>query len=200
MPRVLITAFEPYGTWRSNASWLALVELTKQLPVTPQIVTRRYAVDFEIVRQRLADDLAGGFDVALHLGQAPGSTSLRLENIALNVRHDPYGPQVPAGTLERDGPVAYSSNLPIEHWAQSLRQKGIPCQVSHHAGIYLCNATLYWSRHISERNGWRTKSTFVHLPLETSQVVDEAEAWASLPAATVAAALRHILAAVDAAA
>ena len=50
MPRVLITAFGPYGKWAENASWLALVELTRHLPAQPEITTRRYPVDLEVVR------------------------------------------------------------------------------------------------------------------------------------------------------
>ena len=46
MPRVLLTAFEPYDRWKANASWLALVQLTQHLPDEPQITTRLYPVDF----------------------------------------------------------------------------------------------------------------------------------------------------------
>ena len=46
MASVLITAFEPYDRWEANSSWLALVELTKDLPSEPRITTRRYPVDF----------------------------------------------------------------------------------------------------------------------------------------------------------
>ena len=42
MKTVLITAFEPYDRWGTNASWDALVALTSQLPEQPRIVTRRY--------------------------------------------------------------------------------------------------------------------------------------------------------------
>ena len=32
MKKVLVTAFEPYDRWKTNASWLALVHLTQDLP------------------------------------------------------------------------------------------------------------------------------------------------------------------------
>ena len=57
-PRVLITAFEPYDRWRENSSWLALVELTKELPREPHVTTRLYPVDFGLVRSKLEEDLA----------------------------------------------------------------------------------------------------------------------------------------------
>jgi pyrrolidone-carboxylate peptidase len=46
MARVLLTAFGPYGSWESNASWLALTELTRELPSLPQVTTRLYPTDY----------------------------------------------------------------------------------------------------------------------------------------------------------
>jgi pyroglutamyl-peptidase len=157
-------------------------------------VTRLYPVDFAEVRRRLEEDLAQGFDAALHLGQAPGSTCLRLEAIAVNVQGVPDQPVFESDVLEAKGPVAYRSNLPLADWSAALCREGLPCQVSHHAGVYLCNATLYWSRYLCELHGWKTRATFVHLPLETSQVVAiPEEAWASLPASVAASALKFLL-------
>ncbi len=51
MTRVLLTAFEPYDTWKANASWLALVDLTSDLPSQPQVTTRLYPVDFDQLRE-----------------------------------------------------------------------------------------------------------------------------------------------------
>ena len=85
MTTVLLTAFEPYDRWPENASWLALVELTRDLPAEPHVVTRRYPVDFDAARARLFDDLAANYDFALHLGQSPGSSRVHLEAIGVNV-------------------------------------------------------------------------------------------------------------------
>ena len=142
MPRVLITAFGPYGHWLENSSWLALVELTRQLPAAPEITTRLYPVDLAVVSERLIQDLPGQ-DYAIHFGQAPGATSVQLEAIGINVGaasiHDLDQPQ----PLVREGPIAYQSQLPLAAWAGLLRDTGIPARVSYHAGTYLCNATLY---------------------------------------------------------
>jgi len=85
MARVLITAFEPYDRWKTNASWLALVQLTHNLPPQPELTTRLYPVDFAAVRERLSVDLDGDYDYALHLGQAPGIGRLHLEAVGLNI-------------------------------------------------------------------------------------------------------------------
>jgi len=154
MPRrILLTAFEPYGPWPSNSSWLALVELTRQLPHDPQVTTRLYPVDFAAVRDRLTQDLALNYDVALHLGQAPGDSAIRLETVAINVR-SPARAGLPGqtfGPLVDDGPLAYASALPMTMLAERIRAAGIPAAVSHHAGTYVCNATLYLSHYLTER-------------------------------------------------
>lgn len=193
MPRVLLTAFQPYGSWPENSSWLALVELARDLPKVPAVTTRLYPVDYEAVQQRLAADLAAGFDYALHVGQSPGSGRIALDAVGLNVAGQPdqlpdeFRPLVP------DGPVAYRCQLPLAEWAAKLRQAGIPSEVSYHAGTFLCNATLYWSHYFAERNGLRTRSAFVHLPLETSQKPQADYEVPTMPRAMLAAALRLML-------
>lgn len=190
MPNVLVTAFEPYDRWRSNASWLALVALTHDLPPSPQLTTRRYPVDFALLPERLRQDLEGNYDYVLHLGQAPGSARIRLEAVGLNIActgEDADRPLVP------DGPLAYRSRLPLGDWAVKLRAAGVPAEVSYHAGTYLCNAALYLTHYFSERMGLRTQAAFIHVPLDPSQVIDEPGEMATLPAALSAAAIRRIL-------
>jgi pyroglutamyl-peptidase len=190
MPSVLITAFEPYAVWEENSSWLALVELTKDLPKVPDITTRLYPTDFAIVQERLAADLEANFDYALHLGQAPGSGRIQLEAMGLNVEAagpDEFRPLVP------DGPAAYQSVLPLPLWARKLREAGIPSRVSYHAGTYVCNATLYLSHYFAERGGLKTRSTFVHLPLDLAQVVHADRDTPAWPRKTLATAIGLIL-------
>ena len=194
MPRVLVTAFEPYDRWKTNASWLALVQLAQDLPREPAVTTRLYPVDFAIVRQRLADDLRQNYDYALHLGQAPSTCRVQLESIGLNVGGSSSQTPDQFRPLVDGGPVAYRSPLPLGDWMLKLRRAGVPSQVSYHAGAYLCNATLYLSCHLSQQLGLKTQSAFVHLPLDVSQVVGQPQDAPSLPTAISASAIRLILA------
>src|SRR6516164_8859698 len=139
---VLITAFEPYGTWKENSSWLCLLELTRGLADLSEITTRRFPVDFALARDRLARDLEANYDLVLHLGQSPGAGHIHLEAVGLNIGGTPDQSPEDFATLSADGPVAYRSSLPLGDWAAQIRAAGIPCQVSYHAGTYLCNATL----------------------------------------------------------
>ncbi len=193
MTRVLLTAFEPYDVWKANASWLALVDLTSDLPSQPQVTTRLYPVDFDRLRERLASDLAENFDVTLHLGQAPGSGQIQLESIGLNIATGPGELPESGSKLVSDGATAYQSTLPLARWAQQLRSAGIPTQVSHHAGTYLCNAALYLALHHNDDAERHTRSAFIHLPLNPSQVANSARDLPSMSARVVANGLRLIL-------
>jgi pyroglutamyl-peptidase len=193
MPRVLLTAFEPYDRWKANASWLALVELTKNLPESPKITTRLYPVDFAEMKERLASDLSAKFEYALHLGQAPGSSRIQLEAIGLNIGGSSSQSPDQYRALVEDGPVAYRTKLPLADWAVKLRRAGVPTQVSYHAGTYLCNATLYWSQYLVERLALTTETAFIHVPLDISQVVNEPHGTAAMPTSLSAQAIRLIL-------
>jgi len=193
MTTVLITAFEPYDDWPENSSWLALMELTRDLPAQPQVVTRRYPVDFEAARARLTEDLAANYDFALHLGQAPGISRVHLEAIGINIgghsgqSPDQFQPLAPGG------PAAYQSALPLADWSAKIRELGIPCQVSYHAGTYLCNALLYLTHHIAAGGRLKTQAAFIHFPLAPAQVLDPRQGGPSLPSSQCAAAVRLIL-------
>ena len=193
MPRIFISAFEPYGGWSENSSWLALVEFTKELGPAAQVTTRLYPVDFDTVAERLRKDLAEDYDFAIHLGQAPGAASVKLEAVGLNVGGRSEERPEDFRQLVEDGPVAYRSSLPLAEWSRLLREAGIPTTVSYHAGSYLCNATLYLSHFFAETMNLKTKSAFVHLPLEYSQTLKQDKELPGMPATMAGRALQLVV-------
>jgi pyroglutamyl-peptidase len=192
MPPVLITAFEPFDRWKTNASWLALVELARRLPGNARVTTRLYPVELDGLRHCLSEDLAADYEVCIHLGQAAASPCIRLEAIAINLVTGPEQPEEGV-VLAGDGPVAFRTQLPLTRWANELRQRGIPACVSHHAGTYLCNAALYLSHYLGQQQQLRTKAALVHVPLEPAQVAAEQSDLPSMPATVTAKAIEVIL-------
>jgi pyroglutamyl-peptidase len=193
MKRILLTAFEPYDNWPTNSSQLVLECLGPYGAPGVEVTRRVYPVNFSTIQQLLADDLAGDYDYAIHLGQAPGSHEVALESLGINVaierqRGAPWG--VP---LISDGAAAYQSRLPLGPWAEGLQGAGIPARVSYHAGTYLCNAALYLSCHLAEVWGRKTKSGFLHLPLATEQVASAQMTYPTLPLDSMVRAVRWIL-------
>ena len=193
--RVLLTAFEPYDEWSENSSWLTLVELLREMPTknSIELVTRRYPVDLEALQERLFKDLEKPCDAVLHLGQAPGAASIKLESIALNVAGfaDQKGEELPA--LVADGQLAYQTKMPLGEWSAKLREANIPAVVSYHAGTFLCNATMYLTHHYLREAKPSPRIGFVHLPLTTEQVAKTTRSIPSLPVATMAQAVRIVV-------
>lgn len=169
------------------------MELLKDRPQFPELITRRYPVKLKSMRERLYQDLQSGVDAVFHLGQAPGSTQVKLEAIAVNAAGlmDNSGEEL--APVEQLGPVAYRSPLPLGRWAQMLREQQIPAAVSYHAGTFLCNATLYSSLHLSRGMSPQPLVGFFHLPLSTQQVAKEGYALASMDVRTMATAIRLML-------
>jgi pyroglutamyl-peptidase len=191
VPTVLLTTFEPYGPWPTNASRLALDELTRDTPAAPKFTARVLPVDFDRVKAQLAQELAANYDYVLHLGQAPGSAGVQLEAVGLNIAcdHDSAGDRC----LCDDGPLAYRSSLPLFDWAEQIRALNIPAEVSFHAGTFLCNAALYLTHYYIERMKLDTKAAFIHLPLDPSQSKDHTPSAPSLSAVLSGKAIRIVL-------
>ncbi len=186
MQRVLLTAFDAYDRWPENASWLALSDLTRWYDGNLEIVTRRYPVDLARMSDMLRKDLQNNFDLAIHLGQAPGSTLIQLEAIALNLGLD-------GSRLIPEASEAYRSNLSLDQCSDTLREAGIPCEVSYHAGTFLCNAALFLSQHYAKTFGLKTQSLFVHLPLAPLQAAKDKNPPASMSSPMAGAAIAMIM-------
>ena len=195
MTHILLTAFEAYEPWKKNASWLSLIELTRDLPSDVEITTRLYPVDVAGMKQKLCQDLKNRYDFVFHVGQSPGSSCICLEEVALNIVANGHSVQDEHAAVPvcESGPASYHVTLPVRDWAQKLREAGIPARVSFHAGTYLCNAILYWSHRLAEDLQLQTQSTFVHIPLDTSQVLELDEPTPFMPSSMVADALRRVL-------
>lgn len=186
MTRILLTAFEPYDRWKENSSWLALIDLTSWYQGDLEITTRRYPVDLAKLKDQLEADLRLDFDFAIHLGQSPGAAIVKLESVGLNMRTN-------GEPLLGNAPTAYRSMLDLSVCLEGLVAAGIPAQISHHAGTYLCNAALYLSQHFTEMMGRRTQSLFIHLPLSPQQVASERSSMASMSVPMQSAAIAVVM-------
>lgn len=191
--RVLLTAFEPYAEWSTNSSWLALAELLRHRPPSVDLVTRRYPVDLVRLEHALAKDLQQPLDAVLHLGQAPGTPVIRLETLAINAGGSVAENGHDVTRLVEGAPEAYRTRMPLARWAQLLRSKNVPVEVSYHAGTYLCNAIMYLSHHWMAQRSSTIPIGFVHLPLTTEQSAQSGRSLPSLPVETLAASVATIL-------
>jgi pyroglutamyl-peptidase len=66
--------------------------------------------------------------------------------------------------------LAYWSTLPLQQLAQTLRDRGIPSQITNFAGTFVCNHTFYVARHAVEMLGLSAACGLVHIPLMTEHL------------------------------
>lgn len=162
-PRVLVSAFGPFGGREDNASRLALVELRKRLP---WIRTRVLPVDSVEAPARLRRAMAViRPELVLMLGEAAGSSVVRLEATAWNLLDfripDQSGRQPRQRPIERGASGEMPSVLPLESLREHLCGLGHGVEISSDPGRYLCNQVYYVTRRLTD------KCLFVHLPLES---------------------------------
>jgi pyroglutamyl-peptidase len=168
---VLLTGFDPFGGASVNPSWLAVQALHGR-----QILGRRLvAAPLPTVFGRSLDQLRLLLDrhqpeLVLCVGQAGGRSVLSLERVAINLDDAPLPDNAGAQPLDApvipSGPTAYFTPLPVKPIVAALRKKGLPAEVSHSAGTFVCNHVFYGLLHtLATDPRWRhTRGGFVHVP------------------------------------
>ena len=176
---ILLTGFEPFGTYRDNPSadvakaldGRAVGAETVRSAILPVHHARAAAVVVELV-----DEVAPR--AIVHLGLAGGRARVALERVALNVMDfelaDNAGYRATGEPCVPGGPAAYLSTLPLEAMLEALTADGVPAYLSSTAGTYLCNQTFYTTRHLLESRGAGTPAGFIHLPLAPAMVAASA--------------------------
>ncbi len=172
-PVILLTAFGPFPSVPDNASSRLLPRLAHAAAAAfPSYEIRSVilATEWQAGTKRVLDLLEQYRPaVTIHFGVSRRATGFTLESRAVNERGptaDACGDMPDATRLSCDGPAMLRTRLPIAHIAMRLRRRCLPVSLSRDAGRYLCNAALYHSLDRIRREGWNTRSGFVHLPVE----------------------------------
>ena len=170
-----------------------MIELLREMPPTMHLTTRRYPVELDALKEKLKEDLSGDYDAIIQLGQAPGSAGIKLETFSINAAGCSKDDGLELPPLSDDGPAAFRTRMPVERFAERLRDASIPASVSYHAGTFLCNAVMYLTHEWIEQSDLNIPAGFIHLPLATEQVVQSKLDMPSLPKQTLAQAIQIVL-------
>ena len=195
-PVVLLTGFAPFGGETTNPSWDAVSTLDGQTVAGHRVLARRLPVVFGGALDALHGAIADtNPSLVLCVGQAGGRAQLSLERIAINLDDARIADEAGAFPIDEpivaDGPAAYFATLPIKAILSSLRDAGIPAEISQTAGTYVCNHVFYGLMHaLRGRTGIR--GGFLHIPYSPAQASGHPGA-PSLPVDTVVAGLRVAL-------
>jgi pyroglutamyl-peptidase len=174
---VLLTGFEPFAQYASNSSWDVVSGLMREVKagrvrLPAKIVAKRMPVVFsKVLPTVFAAVRAVRPDIVICCGQAP-MPAIRVECVAVNDTDgtDNSKRRMKGVPIVRGGPAAYASTIPCGKIVRELRRGGVPCALSYHAGLHMCNFILYGLRHHVETNNLPIRVGFIHIPLTPSQV------------------------------
>ena len=174
MKKLLITAFEPFGGEKINASEEVLKRLPDQIgewEITKLTVPVVFGEASDSVIAKASEVQPGAI---LSLGQAAGRSKVTPEYVAINFKNaripDNSGNQPLKQKICTDGPDAYFSTLSVFEMAEAIVRNGLPGEVSFSAGTYVCN-DLYYS--LLNHFSWTgTGVAFIHLPLSPEQAAE----------------------------
>jgi pyroglutamyl-peptidase len=174
--RVLLSGFAPFGGSGLNPSWEAVRRLdgiqatdTIELFATKLPVSYREAADRLFASARVICP-----DVIIAVGQAGGRKAITPELYAMNMNDsenaDNEGVVLTKQQILEDGPQQYKSSLPVHAIVASLKELGIPADLSEDAGSFVCNHVFYKLMHELQKSDKPAVGGFVHVPFLPEQI------------------------------
>ena len=175
-PKILLTAFEPFGELEENLSLSTLTRFENRSPrslrIEKVVIPTSYSRSAKLIAEVLENEKPEG---VLSLGVALASPSLRIERFALNIddsdKPDNDGQVLKDTPIIEGAPWAYRATGDVEKINTLLISEEIPSLVSNHAGTYVCNHLFYLTLHKIYESALSTRAVFIHLPLSASEAI-----------------------------
>jgi len=193
--KILVTAFEPYGGQKINASERLLKEIDSPFIGKKLVVPTSYQHAISPLQQEI---LAGDFTDVVMLGEAGARSKVCMERIALNwmdaMEADEDGQVFLETEIAPGARQAYLTPYPLRQWQQKAVSAGLPMDISLSAGAFVCNALSYQLAHwLTQSNSTVKGWLFVHVPFLPEQTVAYGKGMPGLPLATMKSCLNFIL-------
>lgn len=197
--KILLTGFDPFGGEAINPAWEAVLRASAPEKTTlvrlqvPTVFRRSLDIAWDAVLQEAPD-------AVLCVGQAGGRAALTPETAAVNLCEaripDNSGFQ-PHGVLTvPGGPDVLESTLSADALAAAIAAAGVPAEVSHSAGTFVCNHLLYGLLYRAAEQRPGLSVGFLHVPFLPEQAAMLPGA-PSLPLETIVCGLNAALAAIS---
>lgn len=194
MTTVLLTGFEPFGGDLVNPSGDAVRAVADAWEGPESLVVEVLPVTFTGAAERLRALIdAHRPDAVIAVGLAGGRAAVGVERVAVNLADaripDNAGAQ-PVDEPSIDGaPAAAFATLPVKAVAAAIRAAGIPAEVSHTAGTFVCNHVFFTALDAVPAG---VPAGFLHVPWAAGQAptAPDRERAPELPAADIAEAVR----------
>jgi len=198
MSSILLTGFEPFGSWAINPSQIIVNEFAQHPPQADlicRVLPTVYQAAGEQIRALIAEHRP---QIILCLGLSSQRKLICLERFGLNVddvsQADNSSTVRQGDPINPAGPAAYRSNVKLEPLLASLHENGFAAEISNHAGTYVCNHVFYQALRANTESGGAAGTLFVHLPMVREGLTDEAAAQCGWTIADQTRAVKEVLA------
>ncbi len=119
--------------------------------------------------KRKMDANKNEYSAVILTGVAAKREKISLERFALNIRDyrikDNGGHQYLDELIEEDAPDALKTPFSVATMSKALTKNGVVCEVSNHAGTFICNEVYYKCLRYQDGQRHPAQVLFVHLPL-----------------------------------
>lgn len=189
MSTVLLTGFDPFGGDAVNPSGDAVRRVAATWDGPQRLVTDVLPVTFAGAAERIRALIAAHEpDVVIAVGLAGGRPAVGVERIAVNLADariaDNDGAQPVDEPSIEGAPAAAFATVPVKAIAAAVAAAGIPAEVSHTAGTFVCNHVFFTALAAAPSS---TRTGFLHVPWAAEAAPDGQP---TLPFADIVAAVR----------
>lgn len=195
--KILVTGFDPFGGESVNPAFEAVKLLPDEIAgaeIVKLEIPTVYTRSAEVVEEAIDREKP---DIVLSIGQAGGRSCMTVEKVAINLAEaripDNDGEQPTDQPLRKDGETAYFATVPVKAMVANMRKNGIPAHISYTAGTFVCNSIMYNVLYLLDRQFPGVKGGFIHVPYESSQVVDKPNGTPFMPVETIARAIEYAI-------
>jgi len=180
--RVLVAGFDAFDKLDANPSQTIVETLDASIMLpggreqvqVDTVVLATCCIKAWAKLKRKMDANKGGYSAIILSGVAARREKISLERFALNIRDyriaDNSGHQFEDSPVEKGGPAAMTSTLALKYMSKALTKKGVACEISNHAGTFICNEIYYKCLRYQEGKRSPASVLFVHLPLPKTYV------------------------------
>jgi len=169
---VLVTGFEPFGSYTTNPSQVVAETLNGSTLTDAEIIGIVLPVNFTTSVERVIAAIEQyDPDIVISLGLNAKSHVIEVEKIGFNVKRYPKddGTWSFPQRIEKNGPFIRLTSLNTQDIARIMQQAHIPAKQSFFAGTYVCNAVFYGVLGYTKSQDLNTSVGFIHVPLLDSQ-------------------------------
>lgn len=172
MATILLTGFEAFGDTPHNPAEAVARSLDGKCIGGATVVSRVVPNSFFKCIAFVADAIDYlNPDIVVMLGEYGGRATITVERIAQNLNDstrydllDNCGVSMQDEPTVAGGPAAYYSQLPIRAMVKSMREAGIPADISDAPGTFCCNHLMYGILHHVVTNEMPIQAGWIHLP------------------------------------